>query len=137
MTAARFFPPAAPGSLFKCASVKPRKVKDGQRVRDEKHLAAIRKLPCCACGIDPGGEAAHIRMTRAGKPITGIGLKPSDEFCLPLCHDEHMQQHAQGEVLFWEQVGIDPLRMAANLFALSPDIDKMRATVLNSFATRE
>lgn len=138
MTAARFFPPAAPGSLLKGANTVPRrKDKHEPRQRDEPHLEAIRKVMCISCGIDPGGEAMHIRLTRVGKPITGMGLKPSDRFTLPGCHDCHMTQHREGEVTYYEQLGIDPLRMAATLFALSPDIDKMRAAVLNSFATRE
>lgn len=126
----RIAPPAAPGSLFKqAAPVRKKKLQMGRqpRERDEAHLQAIRQCPCVKCGIDPAGEAAHIRITRAGKPIAGIGNKPSDCWTAPLCHDEHMEQHRVGEVSFWADVGIDPLKLAEKLYAVSPNTEAMRA----------
>ena len=48
------------------------------RVKLPKHLDFIRSLPCCVCGENTSVEAAHIRFVepRAGKLITGMGIKP-------------------------------------------------------------
>jgi len=122
---------AAPGSLFK--SGKPhRKLKaTGRepRERDEAHLDAIRQCPCIRCGIDPAGEAAHLRLTAPGKPNAGIGSKPHDRYVLPLCREDHDEQHRIGEVKFWKDVGIDPLVMAERLYRVSPNTEAMRSLV--------
>lgn len=126
----RIAAPAAPGSLFK--QPRPERKKKLQmgrkpRQRDSSHLEAIRQCPCVKCGIDPAGEAAHVRITREGKPIAGIGNKPDDAWTTPLCHDHHMEQHSVGEISFWAEVGIDPLKLAAKLYAVSPNTEAMRA----------
>lgn len=137
MTAARFFPPSPPGSLLKGANAPRRKDKHEPRERDEEHLELVRLCSCVGCGRRPAGEAMHIRLTRFGKPITGMGLKPSDRYTLPGCHECHMTSHREGEVTYYEQLGIDPLKTADDLYAASPDGDKMEAVIINSFATRE
>lgn len=115
--------PAAPiGSLLKQAQpVKRRKLDLGRKPRekDDGYLALIRQCPCVVCGISPSREAAHVRMTREGKPIAGIGSKPDDRWSLPICHDDHMEQHRIGEISFWADVGIDPIKLAASLYAAS------------------
>lgn len=127
--AARVAPPAPIGSLFKqphkAAVRKPRE-------RDAGHLAAIRQCQCLKCGRDRAGEAAHLRITSArhGKRLTGIGEKPDDRWCLPLCHACHMEQHAIGEMTFW--AGLDPLRIAQSLWMVSPDIEAMRSVCAKS-----
>jgi hypothetical protein len=129
MSAARFSAPAAPGSLLKgAAPARKRKTDMGRapRQRDEKHLAAIRACPCVVCFIIPCGEASHVRMTRQGKPIAGIGNKPDDLWVLPLCPDHHREQHKVGEREFWEAFDIDPIRLAAKLHEQSPDIEAMK-----------
>lgn len=138
----RIFAPAAPGSLFKqAAPVRKKKLDMGRkpRERDEAHCEAIRQCPCVKCLIDPAGEAAHIRMTRAGKPISGVGNKPDDKFTTSLCHEHHMEQHSIGEISFWADIGIDPIRLAETLYRLSPNIEAMRACVFaaHAIAVRE
>jgi hypothetical protein len=61
------------------------------------------------------------------KPVTGLGRRPDDRHAVPLCHTCHMDQHAIGELSFWEAVGIAPLTVAASLYRLSPNIEAMRA----------
>lgn len=133
----RPFPIAPPGSLLKGAKTSSPeertktsigKQKKNGRDRDEKHLAALRRCPCLACGADHGCDAAHIRMASAehSKPLTGIGTRPNDFFATSLCHRCHMVQHSTGEKSFWSGLGIDPLVIAKALYAVSPDIDKMR-----------
>lgn len=50
-------------------------------MRNQKRLAAIRKLPCIRCG-NPNSQAAHSNSSRDGK---GRGIKASDAFVIPLC----------------------------------------------------
>jgi hypothetical protein len=52
--------------------------------RNYRYRAWIRSLPCAACGLTPGGQAAHTGTDR------GIGQKASDYSCIPLCADCHI-----------------------------------------------
>jgi hypothetical protein len=121
------------GSLLKGSNPKPKRKADmgrAPRQRDEAHLAAIRLLPCLvpSCGLEPC-EAAHVRMSRPGKPNAGVGAKPDDCHVVPLCRDHHREQHAGSEEAFWAAHDIDPLNIAAALYRLSPDQEAMRAVV--------
>jgi hypothetical protein len=130
MTASRLGSIARPGSLLK--RIQPelrRRRRQVPREHDGRHLALIRSCPCLGCDDDPSGEAAHVRMTRAGKPITGIGIKPDDRFVVPLCHACHMRQHRIGELRFWMALGLEPLDICARLYAVTGDIGAMRAIV--------
>jgi hypothetical protein len=128
----RISPMAAPGSLLK--GERPPHKREEMRERKPDYLALVRRLPCLACDNDPAGEAAHLRVTAPGKPITGTGIKPDDQWALPLCHGCHMRQHAIGEVPFWAEIGISPLIMAVDLVNVRGNIEKMRAII---FAARE
>lgn len=88
------------------------------RIIAPKHLAFIRTLPSLVPGAGPV-EAAHIRYGEHayGKPFTGMGEKPSDCWVVPLAHDVHMDQHRHGERQWWLDQGIDPLLIAALLWA--------------------
>lgn len=58
---------AAIGTLLKSA-LRAAKVKAGSSRRaspsDAAHLAAVRALPCLKCGMEPAGEAHHVRTGR-------------------------------------------------------------------------
>lgn len=97
------------------------------------HLAFIRSLPSLIPGHGPV-EAAHIRYgdSRYAKPPTGMGEKPSDKWCVPLAHDAHMAQHSRGERQFWEEQGIDPIIVAAFLYAHSGDDMAGRTIIRNA-----
>lgn len=63
---------------------------------DEKYLARIRELPCCVCGRTGPSDAAHIRMSGVGwdiwgegKEATGMGVKPDDNWAVPLCRPRY------------------------------------------------
>lgn len=107
------------GSLLK--GERPRKPVKA-RAKDGDHLAYLRTLPCVITGKSPV-EAAHIRFGSKlwGKPITGIGTKPDDRWCLPLSPDLHREQHAGSEAKFWQDHGLDPLVIAARLWEASGD----------------
>jgi hypothetical protein len=93
---------------------------------DPDHLAFVRTLPCVICGDDTTVEAAHVRMMdpTVAKPMTGIGIKPDDMFTLPLCGKHHREQHAMREATFWEQHGIDPVKRALAIYAVSGDHER-------------
>jgi hypothetical protein len=118
----RMSPVTPPGSLFKLPPP----------LRDKRHLEAIRACPCLFCARQ--AEPAHIRFSMFGeKPPTGLGTKPGDNWTVPLCPDHHRSganaQHKSGERGWWERMGVDPLKVAKALYAVSPDVEKMRKIV--------
>lgn len=96
------------------------------RVRDNTHLAWIRRLPCIA-GLVEGGcdgsiEAAHVRFADAasGWDAPGMQRKPSDDRALPLCRHHHQQdQHTGSERAFWARLGVWPPVLCKALYAAS------------------
>lgn len=94
------------------------------RVHGEGHLAWIRTLPCLV-GKGTPVEAAHIRYGSAfhGKRETGMGERPSDQWTVPLSAAAHREQHAGSETQWWRKQGIDPLTVAALLYASSGDTE--------------
>lgn len=91
------------------------------RVKCPAFLAFVRREPCCACGASPS-QAAHVRMgcPAIGKRNAGIGEKPSDRWCVPLCRwchlDSHQSQHNVGERVFWRNARLDPFELATKLW---------------------
>jgi hypothetical protein len=104
------------------------------RERDERHLRAIRACPCVLCKGE--AEAAHVRYgdPERGKRGVGIGERPSDCWVCPLCPQHHRladdSQHSGNERLFWTRHGIDPLALAARLYAVSPDVEAMTRIIM-------
>jgi hypothetical protein len=91
------------------------KSKEGGRYRSQRHLKHVRSFACVACDASAPIEAAHLRIGTDG----GMGMKPSDFYCTPLCRECHTKQH-MGEVTFWQQVGKDPLAIIEALIRTSP-----------------
>ena len=97
------------------------------RVRDPGFLAYVRRLPCSVgpIGFSVGIEAAHIRYSLPGEPLTGMQRKPDDCRAVPLCAGHHRTnpdaQHAGSERAFWAKRGIDPHAFAAELYAQYKD----------------
>jgi len=73
--------------------------------RNARYRAWIRSLPCCLCGLEPAGEAAH--TGRDG----GMGQKASDYSCVPLCRNCHTQNadsyHRLGRAEFERRHRVD------------------------------
>jgi hypothetical protein len=136
----RPFPPSPVGSLLKRASV-PTTIARPSNHGDADYLALIRSLPCLHCGLDPCYEAAHLRLSSAayGK-VSGLGKRPADSWCLPLCPEHHRlnrnAQHNQGERQFWEALGINPLATCVALYAQAGDMVAMRAIIFLTIAQR-
>jgi hypothetical protein len=140
----RLTPPAAPGTLLKRFGARPesepRSVKrDGYE--DPEYLTLVRQLPCLRCGMEPCGEAAHVRFASAafGK-ASGLQRKPEDKWALPLCGEDHRisqrAQHKQNEEAFWQMLGINPLLTAQRLYAQRGDHGAMRMVIAVAIAER-
>ena len=85
------------------------------KIRSIPHLEFIRSLPCLKCGVYPS-DAAHIRRGTDG----GTGIKPSDEWTVPLCRECHQEQHRIGEPAFFRNM--DKVReLARKLWLYSGD----------------
>lgn len=129
--AARFVPDGGWAPLQQ-KTARPDKARKPARERgrqeDAEHLDLIRDLPCLATGALPTiarrNDAAHVRYSSAlyGK-ASSIGAKPDDRWAVPLAPSAHQggkdAQHANGEEWWWEQTGINPLRVADQLYAVS------------------
>ena len=90
------------------------------RERDAGYLAFLRRQPCaCGCGAPAPSDAAHIRMAspERGKLPTGMQVKPSDRFAVPLCRPCHERQHSGSEARFWSALDLDPFVIADRLYA--------------------
>jgi hypothetical protein len=131
------------GSLLKRPDyARVRKIKQrSARVEEPSHLVAIRQLPCLKCGMEPCGEAAHVRESSAAhKKQNTMQAKPDDKFSVPLCSGCHTRdpdsQHKLGEMTFWAAVGLNPLLVCEDLHKVSPDIVVMRAVVIRYIGER-
>jgi hypothetical protein len=92
---------------------------DRGRERDTGYLAFLRRQPCACCGHPAPSDAAHIRMAspERGKRPTGMQVKPSDKFAVPLNRSCHMTQHSGSEARFWSDRRLDPFAIADRLYA--------------------
>ncbi len=98
------------------------------------HLAFIRQLPCCVCGVhggiyDPFTQAHH--LLRADDRPKGTGRKHLDKYAIPLCSLHHLatsgtdSAHGAGNDETWlAGHGIDGRALAAALWRASGDYDK-------------
>lgn len=84
--------------------------------RSPAHRAWVRGHACSACGSTTAIECAHVRTGTDG----GMGIKPSDEWCVSLCKDCHAEQHRIGEASFSARHGISLKTLAEAFFKASP-----------------
>jgi hypothetical protein len=76
----------------------------------------VRLHRCCVRGCtNLNIDCAHVR--RAAN--SGAGMKPSDAYCVSLCHEHHMESH-RGERTFERRYGLDLLALAREFFGRSP-----------------
>jgi hypothetical protein len=77
---------------------------------------------------------------RYGKVEAGVGAKPDDAFCVPLCGRDHQTgpeaQHKIGERAFWNKHGIDPFALALTLFVFSGDQSRCESIIQATKAER-
>jgi hypothetical protein len=136
----RLSSPANPGALFKRVGFTRIKLKEiGER--DQAYLSLVRQCCCVKCGMDPAGEAAHVRQqSGVHNKHGGTGKKPADRWALPLCGGCHRIDrdalHNIGENLFWHLLDLDPLALCEKLYAARGTLVAMRATVVAAVASR-
>jgi hypothetical protein len=83
-----------------------------RRFRDKAHLGFVASQACLVCSRRPV-DPHHIRFAQK----QSLGRKVSDEFTVPLCRTHHRALHRSGsEYLWWENVGIDPIKVARKLW---------------------
>jgi hypothetical protein len=83
------------------------------RERDRDHLRFVAAQPCLVCGRTPS-DAHHIKFAEQRT----MGRKVSDRFTVPICRLHHRELHRRGnERAWWQKQEIDPLAIAANLWA--------------------
>ena len=99
-------------------------------MRDKKHLAFVRKLPCCVCLRMDTVQAAHIRKGLPAHEKGGMGMKPHDKWVTPLCYQCHNRQHTgAGELTFWGDMSL-PISLAENLYTLTGNREKAIQEIL-------
>lgn len=86
------------------------------------HRTFVRKHACSACGSEVAIECAHVRVGTGG----GLGVKPSDRWCISLCRDCHSEQHRIGEASFEKRHGINMKALAEAFAEASPHWPKLR-----------
>lgn len=97
-----------------------------ERLRREKredprscpaHRAWVRRHHCSVLGCRRLPiECAHVRAGTDG----GIGLKPSDRWCVSLCSWHHEEQHRLGQRRFESRYELDLLELAEKFARRSP-----------------
>jgi hypothetical protein len=83
-----------------------------RRYRNREHLRYVAQQACLICGRKQS-DPHHLRHVQP----RALGRKVSDEFAVPLCRSHHRAVHRAGdEKGFWESVGIDPVKVARQLW---------------------
>jgi hypothetical protein len=83
------------------------------RERDRDHLRFVATQPCLVCGRTPS-DPHHIKFAEQ----RAMGRKVGDRFTVPICRLHHRELHRRGnERAWWQKQGIDPLVVAASLWA--------------------
>lgn len=101
---------------------------------DAAHLAAIRKLPCCATGMQGAGIEAHHLCEGMQDEGRGMGRKVPDRWTIPLAPQVHAAAHRSGtpETYLLHTYGIDARALAEALWRESPDPEAMERQVVRA-----
>lgn len=93
-----------------------------------RHLALIRRLPCCITGRPGPNDPHHIKSGPA-KIERGTGRKATDRWAIPLSRDAHNEVESIGsrnEEAWFRARGIaDVVKLAEELWAASPNFIEM------------
>lgn len=95
---------------------------EGKRCPAHRNFVRSHECSVPGCGGRPI-EVAHVRTGTGG----GMGVKPSDRWCISLCRDCHGQQHQLGERSFEQAARIDMKALAAEFVKRSPHRAKLEA----------
>jgi hypothetical protein len=95
------------------------------RDRDRAHLKFVAAQPCLVCGRTPS-DPHHIKFAEQ----RAMGRKVSDRFTVPICRLHHRELHRRGnERGWWDSQGIDPLPVAAKLWAKTHEFGSAAANI--------
>ena len=97
------------------------------RERDRHHLRFVASQPCLVCGRAPS-DAHHLKFAEP----RAMGRKVSDKFTVPICRLHHRELHRRGdERIWWEKQGVDPLPIAASLWARTHAVEVTAADLID------
>jgi hypothetical protein len=83
-----------------------------RRYRNREYLRYVAQQACLVCGRKPS-DPHHLGFTQP----RALGRKVSDEFAVPLCRGHHRAVHrSRDERAWWRQAGIDPIKVARQLW---------------------
>ena len=83
-----------------------------RRYRNREHLRYVAQQACLICGRKQS-DPHHLRYLQP----RALGRKASDEFAVPLCRSHHRAvQRASDEQAWWKAAGIDPVKVARQLW---------------------
>jgi ERF superfamily protein len=83
-----------------------------RRYRNQEHLRYVAQQACLICGRKQS-DPHHLRYLQP----RALGRKASDEFAVPLCRTHHRAVHrASDEQAWWKAAGIDPVKVARQLW---------------------
>jgi hypothetical protein len=83
-----------------------------RRYRNREHLRYVAQQACLICGRKQS-DPHHLRYLQP----RALGRKASDEFAVPLCRSHHRAVHHAGdEQAWWKAAGIDPVKVARQLW---------------------
>jgi hypothetical protein len=83
-----------------------------RRYRNREHLRYVAQQACLICGRKQS-DPHHLRYLQP----RALGRKASDEFAVPLCRSHHRAVHrASDEQAWWKAAGIDPVKIARQLW---------------------
>jgi hypothetical protein len=83
-----------------------------RRYRNREHLRYVAQQACLICGRKQS-DPHHLRYLQP----RALGRKVSDEFAVPLCRSHHRAVHrASDERAWWKSAGIDPIKVARQLW---------------------
>src|SRR5499426_1708267 len=86
-----------------------------RRYRNPEHLRYVAQQACLIC-CRKQSDPHHLRYLQP----RALGRKASDEFAVPLCRSHHRAVHRAGdEQAWWKAAGIDPVKVARQLWRQS------------------
>jgi hypothetical protein len=95
------------------------------RDRDRAHLKFVAAQPCLVCGRTPS-DPHHIKFAEQ----RALARKVSDRFTVPICRLHHRELHRRcNERAWWDSQGIDPLSVAAKLWAKTHEFASAAANI--------
>lgn len=122
------FKPSRSARLREKRNRDPRAKREGNSA---KHLAAIRKLPCCVPGCTTVGCDPHHLKSGSAADERGMQLRATDRYAVPLCRHHHDEVERIGSRNERRWFGaLDAIELAGALWSATPNAAQMTKIVL-------